>query len=191
MLGGSNLLILDEPTNHLDVESIEALEDAVDAYEGSVLLVSHDRALLRALTTRVWVLHDRHITDFAGGFAEWEVAASERRHAAAVRAAESESRHRVHERQAVVRPNRPDRDRRTADRKARERLAKSELRVSALEATVDEMTTMLEDPDLYTTADGHTKAAEIGRRLDEARKALDSAFAEWELASAEVDAETE
>src|SRR3954463_8433118 len=61
MLSGANLLILDEPTNHLDVESIEALEDAVEDYDGTVILVSHDRELLRALTTRVWTLHDRHI----------------------------------------------------------------------------------------------------------------------------------
>ena len=51
MLSGANLLVFDEPTNHLDVESIEALEDAIDDYDGTVLLVSHDRALLRALTT--------------------------------------------------------------------------------------------------------------------------------------------
>ena len=57
MLSGANLLIFDEPTNHLDVESIEALEDAIDEYDGTVLLVSHDRALLRALATRMWVLH--------------------------------------------------------------------------------------------------------------------------------------
>src|SRR3954471_4284961 len=161
MLGGANLLVLDEPTNHLDVESIEAVEDAVDDYEGSVLLVSHDRALLRALTTRVWVIHNRRITDFDGGFAEWEVAAKERAHAATVRAAESESRHRVHERQAVERPHRPDRDRRTASRKARERLAAAEARVAELEKAVDEMTGVLDDPALYTTPDGTSRAAGI------------------------------
>src|SRR6266699_2596762 len=59
MLSGANLLVLDEPTNHLDVESIEALEDAIEAYDGTVILVSHDRALLRALTTRIWILHQR------------------------------------------------------------------------------------------------------------------------------------
>ena len=59
MLSGANLLLFDEPTNHLDVESIEALEDAIEAYDGTVILVSHDRALLRALTTRMWVLHER------------------------------------------------------------------------------------------------------------------------------------
>ena len=73
MLSRANLLILDEPTNHLDVESIEALEDAIEQYEGTVLLVSHDRELLRTLTTRLWVLHERHVTDFDGNFAEWEV----------------------------------------------------------------------------------------------------------------------
>ena len=66
MLSGANLLIFDEPTNHLDVESIEALEDAIEDYDGTVLLVSHDRALLRALTTRTWVLHDARITDYPG-----------------------------------------------------------------------------------------------------------------------------
>ena len=73
MLSRANLLILDEPTNHLDVESIEALEDAIEQYDGTVLLVSHDRELLRTLTTRLWVLHERHVTDFDGNFAEWEV----------------------------------------------------------------------------------------------------------------------
>lgn len=68
----ANLLILDEPTNHLDVESIEALEDAIDDYEGTVLLVSHDRAVLRGLATRVWELRGGTIHDFAGPFSEWE-----------------------------------------------------------------------------------------------------------------------
>src|SRR3954471_64849 len=158
MLGGANLLVLDEPTNHLDVESIEAVEDAIAGYGGSVLLISHDRALLRALTTRVWVLHDKRIIDFDGGFEEWEVAAAERLHAASVRAAESEARHRVHERQAVERPHRPDRDRRTTARKARERLAVTEARVSRLEKAVDEMTGVLDDPALYTTPDGTSRA---------------------------------
>src|SRR2546430_3259418 len=98
MLSGANLLVLDEPTNHLDVESIEALEDAIEAYDGTVILVSHDRALLRALTTRIWILHERHMTEFAGGFAEWEEVSTERAHAAAVSAAEEQALRQGHER---------------------------------------------------------------------------------------------
>ena len=102
MLTRANLLVLDEPTNHLDVETIEVLEDAIESYEGSVILVSHDRAMLRALANKVWVLHDRHITDFDGTFAEWEVASEERAHAAAVRAAEEVALRRVDEKKRTA-----------------------------------------------------------------------------------------
>jgi ATP-binding cassette subfamily F protein 3 len=72
MLSRANLLILDEPTNHLDVENIEVLEDALDEYEGTVLLVSHDRAFLREVATRVWAFDGTHLVDFDGPFIEWE-----------------------------------------------------------------------------------------------------------------------
>jgi len=71
-LSHANLLILDEPTNHLDVENIEALEDALEDYEGSVLLVSHDRAFLREVATRVWAFDGTRLVDFDGPFVEWE-----------------------------------------------------------------------------------------------------------------------
>ncbi|MDB4890050.1 MAG: transporter related protein [Gemmatimonadetes bacterium] len=71
-LSRANLLVLDEPTNHLDVENIEVLEDALDEYEGTVLLVSHDRAFLREVATRVWAFDGSRLTDFDGPFIEWE-----------------------------------------------------------------------------------------------------------------------
>jgi ATP-binding cassette subfamily F protein 3 len=71
-LSRANLLILDEPTNHLDVENIEALEDALEEYDGSVLLVSHDRAFLREVATRVWWFDGTRVRDFDGPFVEWE-----------------------------------------------------------------------------------------------------------------------
>ncbi len=71
-LSRANLLVLDEPTNHLDVENIEVLEDALDEYEGTVLLVSHDRAFLREVATRVWSFDGTRLTDFDGPFIEWE-----------------------------------------------------------------------------------------------------------------------
>ncbi|MFY7922236.1 MAG: ABC-F family ATP-binding cassette domain-containing protein [Gemmatimonas sp.] len=71
-LSGANLLVLDEPTNHLDVENIEVLEDALDEYEGTVLIVSHDRAFLRQVATRVWWFNGTRLMDFDGPFDEWE-----------------------------------------------------------------------------------------------------------------------
>ena len=71
-LARANLLVLDEPTNHLDVETIEVLEDALDEYDGTVLLVSHDRAFLREVATRVWSFDGTRLTDFDGPFIEWE-----------------------------------------------------------------------------------------------------------------------
>src|SRR4029077_3453129 len=99
----ANLLVFDEPTNHLDVESIEELEDAIDEFDGTVLLVSHDRALLRALVTRVWILHERGITDYPGTFGEWEAASTERAHAARVTAQEEAKVRNLKERQKVRR----------------------------------------------------------------------------------------
>ena len=167
MLSGANLLILDEPTNHLDVESIEALEDAIEQYEGSVLLVSHDRELLRALTTRVWVLHEQHVTDFDGNFAEWESVSAERQHAAAVVAAEDEALRRVQEKKKTARreeSGRDARDARGALRAAQKKVSDLELEIQSLEARIETLTHELEDPALYTRPDGVVRAKDLGRR---------------------------
>jgi ABC-type multidrug transport system ATPase subunit len=84
-LSRANLLVLDEPTNHLDVENIEALEDALEEYEGTVLLVSHDRAFLREVATRVWWFDGNRLVDFDGPFVEWEKRAAEDAEAAVQR----------------------------------------------------------------------------------------------------------
>jgi ATP-binding cassette, subfamily F, member 3 len=68
---GANLLLLDEPTNHLDVESREALEAALEAFPGTVLLVSHDRALLDAVAIRTLAIEDGTIRSYEGGWADY------------------------------------------------------------------------------------------------------------------------
>ena len=78
-LAGANLLVLDEPTNHLDVENIEVLEDALAEYEGTVLLVSHDRAFLREVATRVWWFDGTRLVDFDGPFVDWEAHVARRK----------------------------------------------------------------------------------------------------------------
>jgi ATP-binding cassette subfamily F protein 3 len=84
---GSNVLILDEPTNHLDVESREALEDALQSFDGSLLLVSHDRALLDAVGTRTIAVEEGTLRSYEGGWAEYVRAREERRATEAARKA--------------------------------------------------------------------------------------------------------
>ena len=79
---GANVLILDEPTNHLDIESREALEDALLAFEGTLLLVSHDRALLEAVGTRTVAVDDGKLRSYEGGWQEYVRVREERRLAA-------------------------------------------------------------------------------------------------------------
>jgi ATP-binding cassette subfamily F protein 3 len=187
MLSRANLLILDEPTNHLDVESIEALEDAIEQYDGTVLLVSHDRALLRALTTRLWVLHDKHVTDFDGNFAEWEIVSSERQHAAAVRASEDEALRRVQEKKKTSRRDTSQRDTRGAMRAAQRRVTDLETEIQEFESRVEKLTTQLEDPELYTKADGVARAKELGIELERVKPKLERALDEWAKATETVD----
>jgi ATP-binding cassette subfamily F protein 3 len=187
MLGRANLLILDEPTNHLDVESIEALEDAIEQYDGSVLLVSHDRALLRALTSQVWVLHDCHVTEFDGNFGEWEVVSAERERAAALRAAEEEALLRVQEKKKTSRREESGSEERNQLRAAQRRVADLEAEILQLETQIEGVSRELEDPELYTRANGVQRAGELGAELDRLKPRLERALEEWGTATEALD----
>jgi ATP-binding cassette subfamily F protein 3 len=200
-LSTNNLLILDEPTNHLDVESIEALEDAIDAYGGSVLLVSHDRAVLRGLATQVWELRDGALHVFPGSFVEWEEWKAEARlkadqAARAASQAESERQARVREKERQQERARATQgkgtaqdagDRKAALRRARKQLEEAEQRVQLLEAEVAALTARLDDGALYDTPAGVEKATRWGRELDQAREGLEEAMAHWADASETVE----
>ncbi|HKW12337.1 MAG TPA: ATP-binding cassette domain-containing protein, partial [Gemmatimonadaceae bacterium] len=195
MLSRSNLLILDEPTNHLDVESIEALEDAIERYDGTVILVSHDRELLRGLTEKLWVLHERHITEFDGGFAEWESVSAERERAAAVRASEDAALRRVHERQRLERTRRAEsmsggrtaRDLARELRRAQRDVQDIERRIEELEGQISTVGAALEDPRLYIGAAGLSEAKTLGAQLEQAKRELDKALERWSAATEEVE----
>ncbi len=87
MLQKPNLLVLDEPTNHLDLESINALNIALQRYEGTVLLVTHDEDVLDEVATRIWHIKDGHVEDFKGPYADYIVYLQRQAQAAASREA--------------------------------------------------------------------------------------------------------
>ena len=68
----ANFLMLDEPTNHLDIHSVDLLVEALNKYEGSLILVSHDRYFISRLANKIWEIDDHKIREFKGTYAEWE-----------------------------------------------------------------------------------------------------------------------
>ena len=217
MLSRANLLILDEPTNHLDVESIEALEDAIEAYDGTVVLVSHDRAMLRALATQVWALHDGRVHALEAPFEEWEALGGEEALAknavqrAALDAASAAERTRIEQeerarrreeervakaREAEQQAKRGESDaRRTVDREGRKvqreaerRAERAERRAGELEGQAAAIQRELDDPTLYSSPDGVRKAGELSKRLDGVRAELDRVMEEWAAAEEAVGA---
>jgi ATPase subunit of ABC transporter with duplicated ATPase domains len=75
MLQKPNVLVFDEPTNHLDLEAINALNQALQKYEGTVLLVTHDEDLVDEVATRIWHFKQEGIEDFTGPYEEYMSAA--------------------------------------------------------------------------------------------------------------------
>jgi ATP-binding cassette subfamily F protein 3 len=70
-LEGANLLLLDEPTNHLDIPAREALQDVLDGFTGTILLVSHDRYLIDQLATQIWEITAGKLQVFKGSYREY------------------------------------------------------------------------------------------------------------------------
>jgi ATP-binding cassette, subfamily F, member 3 len=170
---GANVLILDEPTNHLDIESREALEDALTAYEGAVILVSHDRALLEAVGTRTVVCEDGELVSHPSGWAAYQRQRDEHEEAAAAEA------------MATKRARRAQKgDRRSAKAAARKagRLAE---RIEAAEAKLRELEEELSDPAAWSTP---AKAEQAGQRHEAAKRQLAELYEQWEAAEGEVSA---
>ncbi len=179
-LSHANLLVLDEPTNHLDVENIEALEDALEEYEGTVLLVSHDRAFLREVATRVWAFEGNHLVDFDGSFVDWEATRSDHAARAAREAADAEAKRRIAEREKAKKNAAAQEDDHAAKRARKRAAEEAEASVQRWEQRVGELEQELADADLYDgSAEAAKKAARLDQELVKARKALDDAMAAW------------
>jgi ATP-binding cassette, subfamily F, member 3 len=187
MLDGANFLIFDEPTNHLDVESIEELEDAIEAYDGTVLLVSHDRELLRKLVTRVWELRDGEMRVFDGDFAEWEELRAREQAAATRRAEEAAAAARERDKERSKQRTREEQKSKSSGRDARRELERAETRIAELEADVTRLTGVLADPLTYEGPDGRVKAEQLSRELEGVKVRLAEAMASWEAAMEAAD----
>jgi ATP-binding cassette, subfamily F, member 3 len=168
---GANLLILDEPTNHLDLESREALEDALLAYEGAVILVSHDRALLEAVGTRTIVCEDGELRSHPTGWAAYRRQREEREEAEAAAA-----QARKGGAEAKRRP-------RNESKKAARRASRLAERIEQAESELRQVEEELSDPEAWSSPG---RAERAGERHAAAKRAVAELYEQWEAAEAEV-----
>ncbi len=167
---GANVLILDEPTNHLDVESREALEDALSQFTGSLLLISHDRALLDAVGTRTVAFEDGTLRTYLGGWAEYVRVREERAaDAAAAKQAQTQAKPKPAAKRAAGAAN-------GANGSSRQQ-AKLEEQIERAEAALRALEEELADPSAWSTP---VRSAESTARHEAAKRAVDELYARYE-----------
>ncbi len=161
MVERPNLLALDEPTNHLDIASCEALEEAIEEFQGTVVMVSHDRYLINRVVNKLVVLDGRGGARLIhGNYETFEY----------LRAKETAPTPAVEKRPS------PRSERKTAKRLSKNRLARLEEEIAGLEREKSEAEEQLADPALYTDPE---KARSLPRRYDALCRKLETLYALW------------
>lgn len=148
----ANFLMLDEPTNHLDIHSVDLLVQSLVKYEGSLILVSHDRYFISRLANKIWEIEDQKIVEFKGSYAEWEDW-KERRVKAAAEAAKLVK---AEEKAAPVvakvekpAPKEVSNDDKKELQKLKTRFKNVETEVETLQETKTKLETALANPEIY------------------------------------------
>jgi len=169
-LEDTNLLLLDEPTNHLDIPSQEILQAVLDAYQGTILLVTHDRYLVDALATQIWEIDpdESHLTVFRGTYSQMK----EERQRQATRATEAGT----DEAPTLPRKSRGSKDTTARDQRRRiAQLQQVENSIASLERQLGELATRLEKP----PPDTH-EVTRIGEEYARLQSEMDEQLGEWE-----------
>ncbi len=168
-----HLLILDEPTNHLDIDSRRALLDALNDYEGAVILITHDRSLMELVADRLWLAEDGTVRPFDG-----DVESYARRVVERARQAAREADARPAPQEAAPPPPPPPPVKAKAPTgNARRRVEATEAAMEKAAARLAELDAALADPATFTG--DPRRAAELGRARTEAQAALDAAEQAW------------
>ena len=175
MLTRANLLLLDEPTNHLDIPSREALENALDEYDGTMLVVTHDRYLVNRLADRIFHMTADGMTEYVGGYDDYLEAVKALSASSAAGEAKPIS--------ANAQEYKEKKQLQSDITKARTAASRAEKSISETESELEAVTRKLESP---AYASDYVKAGELSKKADELQKKLDSLYSEWEEAEARL-----
>lgn len=181
MLSGANLLLLDEPTNHLDIDSRDALESALEAYEGTLLVVTHDRYLVNRLADRVLYLTPNGIQSYIGGYDDYLSAREAESQAEAARQAQQcPPNHK---------PNayREQKERQSAINRASGEVRRLEDRIAQAEEQLAQLNSQLASPEVATD---YVRSGQLAQQAQEAQAQLDALYTAWEAAQEAFEALT-
>ena len=162
---GANLLLLDEPTNHLDIPAREALQEVLENYPGSILLVSHDRFLIDRLATQIWEIRDGRLTVFKGPYRQFVL-----RRAAGSPAAP--------DRRILLAPRPMMRDNSQETRRRALALDQIEERIRHQEKTIQRLSRELEKAGRAGSSYEHLN--DLSWKIAQAQAKLDELMSEWE-----------
>jgi ATP-binding cassette subfamily F protein 3 len=174
-LDGANFLLLDEPTNHLDIPAQEVLQEGLDRFGGTLLLVSHDRYLVDRLATRIWDLRDGRLHVFDGTYQEYVAAREE-----AVRASASGSAETGHRGRAIARS--PSANGAKAGRDRTQDLARLEQEIAQIESFLADCERKLQEE---SAAQRHEEVGRIGAEYAATQAQLDALLEEWTAMAAQ------
>ena len=166
----ANLLLLDEPTNHLDIASREALEASLAEYEGTLIIVSHDRTLMDKLAERLLILQEGRARLFLGNFSDWRRKQQEVQAAAAPRDDGEEEK-----RRKAVESREQKKAREREARREQRRIEELESHIARCESEISRLNTRFSGLD---PAD-FQQAQELKKAYDEAHARLEALYAEW------------
>ncbi|MGB5414019.1 MAG: ABC-F family ATP-binding cassette domain-containing protein [Polyangiales bacterium] len=174
-----NVLLMDEPTNHLDLQTTEALSDALATYDGTLLFVSHNRAFIRRLATKLWVVHDGGVENYPGTLDDYLWSCQQRDVSPATEAAIKPVPQK-RSRQARKEQRRRDAELRSKQNQGVKPLEKCvgelERSIARLEKTIAEHNEELSKPEVY---DDPERRDELLQEARSAQRELERAFEEW------------
>jgi ATP-binding cassette subfamily F protein 3 len=183
----ANFLLLDEPTNHLDLHSCELLIEALNRYQGTLLLVSHDRYFISKTATVIWEIENGEIKEFKGGYDEW-VSWKERMEKNNLVKSEEASIQQNANPAVVISPKQEantsiSKEKKKEYQKAQKRFQELESRLAEAQAKQKELELKLADPGLYANKDNFVAAESAYQQI---RKLATSLTAEYEKAFEEM-----